>query len=69
MHIDETLLRLPDVIARIGFSRAWIYAAVADGRFPKPLKVGGRAVAWRASDVAAWIDALAATDASVRVGQ
>lgn len=34
---------------------------MAVGRFPKPVKVGGRGVAWRATEIAAWIDALAAT--------
>lgn len=50
----DLLHRLPAVTARSGRSRAWIYAAVARGEFPAPVKVGLRAVAWRDSDLAAW---------------
>jgi prophage regulatory protein len=29
---------------------------MADGAFPKPVKLGTRKVAWRESDIAAWIE-------------
>lgn len=56
MKHDETLLRLPTVLGRTGLSRALLYRLVAEHRFPSPVKIGARAVAWRASDVAAWIE-------------
>jgi prophage regulatory protein len=52
----ERLLRLPRVKVRVPYSRSTIYAGVKDGTFPKPVKLGGRAVAWRESDIDAWIE-------------
>jgi prophage regulatory protein len=51
------ILRLPDVIERVGFSRSSIYASVNKGTFPKPVKIGIRAVGWLESDVDVWLNA------------
>jgi prophage regulatory protein len=48
--------RLPAVLTRIGMGRSWLFAAVAAGDFPKPLKLGRRAVGWRSNDVDTWIN-------------
>jgi len=37
---DERLLRLPEVIARLGVSRATIYQWISAGKFPMPVKLG-----------------------------
>jgi prophage regulatory protein len=29
-----------------------------EGRFPKPVRIGPRAVGWRESDIQAWMDSL-----------
>ena len=50
------LLRLPQVKDLTGLSRASIYRYVDAGEFPRPVKLGARAVAWHASDVEAWIE-------------
>ena len=52
-----TLERLPSVVQRTTLSRSHLYALVKDGKFPKPLKLGSRSVAWRVEDVEAWIEA------------
>ena len=44
--------------ARIGLSRSTIYLMMAEGRFPRPIKIGRRAVGWRASDVEEWLKTL-----------
>jgi len=49
------LLRGGDVIERLGISKSTLYAMVADGRFPGPIRVGTRAVRWRESDIDAWL--------------
>lgn len=49
------ILRLPDVIERVGFSRSSIYAFVDNDTFPRPVKIGIRAVGWLDSDVDDWI--------------
>lgn len=53
--IDDRLLRCPDVMARVGLSRTQLYLAVQQGRFPRPVRIGLKAVAWRLSDVLAWM--------------
>ena len=51
------LLRLEAVISLIGMKRSWILQKVKDGKFPKPLRLSPRAVAWRQSDIMEWINA------------
>ena len=51
----ERLLRLPDVVARVGLRRSSIYDAVKRGEFPAPVKLSRRAVCWPASAIDAWI--------------
>ena len=52
------ILRLPDVIDRVGFSRSTIYEFVSKGRFPAPVRIGIRAVGWLDSDINDWINQL-----------
>ena len=49
------MLRLPAVLQRTGQSRSALYALMAAGRFPRPLRIGARAVAWLEHEVEAWI--------------
>jgi len=51
----ESLLRLPEVERRTGLRRAHLYKLARAGHFPRPLKIGARASAWRASEVSDWI--------------
>ena len=51
------ILRRPQVEALIGLSRSVIYTMVSEGRFPRPVRLGKRAVGWRSGDVAAWLAA------------
>ena len=44
------------MISLIGMKRSWILQKVKDGKFPKPLRLSPRAVAWRQSDVMEWIN-------------
>lgn len=54
------LERLPAVRARTGLSRAEIYRRIAAGAFPRPVRLGERAIAFDASEIDAWIAALIA---------
>ena len=47
-------LRLPEVQARTGLSRPTIYARLAEGRFPRPVSLGARAVGWVESEIEEW---------------
>ena len=51
---QQTLLRQRDVTARTGMPRTSIYAAMLAGKFPRPVKVGARAVAWVSTEIDAW---------------
>ena len=55
--MPNTIYRLPDVKARTGLSRSTLYAMMAEGRFPKPIKLGERAVGWSEAEVSDWIEA------------
>jgi prophage regulatory protein len=46
-----TILRLPDVKQRTGKARSTIYAECAGGLFPRPIRLGQRAVGWPAHEV------------------
>ena len=49
------ILRLPTVCSRIGYCRSSIYNLVASGEFPKPIRLGPRAIGWLESDIEQWI--------------
>lgn len=51
------LLKLPEVLFRTKMCRTSVLVGVRKGEFPKPIKLGGRSVAWLASEVDAWIQA------------
>ncbi|EMX2274524.1 helix-turn-helix transcriptional regulator [Yersinia enterocolitica] len=52
----SSLIRLPEVLKRTGFSRPWVYKLLKQKRFPLPIKIGGRAIAFVESEVNDWID-------------
>lgn len=46
------ILRLPDVKVETGHpSHASIYSRIKEGTFPKPVRIGQRAVGWPADEV------------------
>lgn len=51
----HTILRLPEVKRSTGLSRSTIYLRIAEGRFPKPVSLGGRAVGWLEAEVQDWL--------------
>lgn len=51
----EALLRLPEVIALVGLSRASIYSRAAQRNFPRPIKLTAHASGWRLGEVRAWL--------------
>lgn len=53
----ERLLRRREVQTLTTLSKSTLYAKIKDGSFPRPLSLGKQAVAWRASDIEAWIQA------------
>jgi prophage regulatory protein len=51
----KQLLRLPTVCERVGFGRSQLYALIKENKFPAPVKLGVRAVAWDSELVDGWI--------------
>jgi prophage regulatory protein len=49
------ILRLPAVKTRTGLSRSTIYLRIAEGRFPKPVSLGVRAIGWLDNEIDAWV--------------
>jgi prophage regulatory protein len=48
----RALLRLPQVLALVAVSRSTFWKGVAEGRFPRPVRLPGtRAARWRAGEI------------------
>lgn len=50
------LIRLPEVQHRVGLGRSTIYRWMSEGKFPKPVQLGGYAVAWAEDVIEDWIN-------------
>lgn len=50
---EFAILRRPQVQAESGYSRSTIYLRITEGLWPRPVRLGPRAVGWPARDVAA----------------
>ncbi|EKS6737836.1 AlpA family transcriptional regulator [Enterobacter quasiroggenkampii] len=53
--MSQSLIRLPEVQRRTGYSKAWIYRLMAEKRFPSSIKIGTRAIAFIESEIDEWI--------------
>ena len=53
IQASMSILRLKQVLSRIGLSRSTLYLRIAHGVFTHPVSLGGRAVGWPAHEVAA----------------
>jgi predicted DNA-binding transcriptional regulator AlpA len=66
MHVNLTensLLRLPQVLALIPVSRSAWWAGCKSGRFPKPVKIGPRTSAWKGVDILAVLEKITSGEA------
>ena len=53
---NEAFLRYPELKSRgIPFSRQHIASLEADGRFPRRVQLSDRVIAWRLSEILAWM--------------
>jgi len=53
------LLRLPEVIARVGLKRSAIYQRMSEGRFPRSRSLGPKCAVWVESEIDDWIHRVA----------
>ena len=50
------IMRRPEVEASTGLSRSTLYAMMTEGEFPRPIRLGKRAVGWAETEVSDWLD-------------
>jgi prophage regulatory protein len=50
------VIRRPEVETLTGIPRSTLYAKIAMGDFPAPIKIGERAVGWLEAEVHAWLE-------------
>lgn len=51
----NSVLRRPAVEAKVGLSKSAIYAMMARGDFPRPIRLTAKSVGWRSEDVERWL--------------
>lgn len=47
--------RFPEVLSRVGIRRSKVYSLIREGRFPKPISLGSKAVGFLSEEVDTWI--------------
>ena len=49
------LLRLPEVMARVGLKRSAIYQRMTEGRFPRSRSLGAKCAVWVEAEIDEWV--------------
>lgn len=52
----DRFMRLPEVIHTTGLSRSTIYDLISRQHFPAQISLGGKNVAWLASEIEGWMN-------------
>ncbi|CNH85690.1 helix-turn-helix transcriptional regulator [Yersinia intermedia] len=52
----DRFIRLPEVIHTTGLSRSTIYDLISRQQFPAQISLGGKNVAWLASEIDGWMN-------------
>ena len=63
--MSKRIIRLPEVKEKTGLSRSTIYLRMSQGRFPKSISLGERAIGWVEQDINQWLDDCINSDATV----
>lgn len=56
--VSVRILRRPDVERLVGLSKPSLYRQINAGTFPRPVKLGPRAVGWFEHEIEAWLASL-----------
>ena len=54
--MSQSFIRLSEVLRRTGYSKAWIYRLLKEKRFPQPVKIGLRSIAFVENEIDEWIN-------------
>lgn len=52
------LIRLPEVMNRVGLKRSAIYQRMSEGRFPRSRSMGSRCTVWVESEIDEWLNSV-----------
>lgn len=52
---NHTLISAREVLKRVQRSKAWLYKQISKDAFPRPVKIGTRAISFIESEVNLWI--------------
>jgi prophage regulatory protein len=52
--LPQTIYRMPELERLTGRKAPTIWQDIREGKFPKPIKLGGRASGWLSSEIADW---------------
>ena len=52
---NARIIRRPEVQYMTGRGRSYIYSGMADGTFPKNIRIGKRSVGWIESEIQKWV--------------
>jgi prophage regulatory protein len=55
MTSTNRILRLGSVLERTGLSRSTLYRKIAQGSFPRQVRISERCIGWRDSDIELWL--------------
>lgn len=53
---QERLIRLPEVMARVGMRRSAIYQRMRNGSFPRSRSLGSKCAVWIETEIEDWIE-------------
>lgn len=58
------VLRMRELVEKIGLRPSTVYELAAKGKFPRPFKIveGGRAAGWLESEIDSWLSSRAAAE-------
>ncbi|MEE9339417.1 MAG: AlpA family phage regulatory protein [Methylococcaceae bacterium] len=54
--MTNIILKLPATLDRTGLTRSALYVLIAEGKFPKSIKLNKRSCCWIEHEVQEWID-------------
>lgn len=49
------MIKLHAVISKVGLSKPTIYSRIREGKFPRPVKLGPKSVAWVEYEIDSWL--------------
>lgn len=52
----DRFMRLPEVVHTTGLSRSTLYDLISRQQFPAQISLGGKNVAWLASEIESWMN-------------